>query len=146
MLLCIVCVARKSEMDRNIVLQTDRAQDVKEVNCQGKILLLNLHLWMLTVLEQKYISNYVVEFSEIMILAKEYSGRRDGIRHKYKYLNILEQNLKQSTTKLDLLEDYYFFMHGPLYRSGRCYLGSPYKSQQFIPIDTRQNAHCKLPR
>lgn len=32
----------------------------------------------------------------------------DGIMDKYKYLNILKQNLKQSAIKLNLLDDFYF--------------------------------------
>ncbi|KOX72865.1 hypothetical protein WN51_01882 [Melipona quadrifasciata] len=41
------------------------------------------------------------------------NGRRnlvfiDGILNKYKYLNILKENLKQSAIKLNLLDDFYF--------------------------------------
>ncbi|KOX77774.1 hypothetical protein WN51_10564 [Melipona quadrifasciata] len=32
----------------------------------------------------------------------------DGILNKYKYLNILKENLKQSAIKLNLLDDFYF--------------------------------------
>ncbi|KOX71597.1 hypothetical protein WN51_02468 [Melipona quadrifasciata] len=35
----------------------------------------------------------------------------DGILNKYKYLNILKENLNQGAIKLNLLDDFYFQQH-----------------------------------